>query len=100
MRDTLRNCLRRREEPLTPGGFTCPTLTTSELTTATAHTLHRHLRLLEQERAEALLTGLGDNALYMEDLAHEFEAVRIAYAGAAVTEIASLRAVLHGPLEG
>ena len=75
-------------------------MTTSELSAATAHTLHRHLRLLEQERAEARLNGLAGNALYMEDLAHEFEAVRAAYVGAAVTEIASLRAVLDGPLEG
>jgi hypothetical protein len=75
-------------------------MTTSELAAATADTLHKHLRLLEQERAQALLTGLADNPLYMEDLAHEFEAVQIAYVGAAVTEIASLRAVLDGPLEG
>jgi hypothetical protein len=75
-------------------------MTTSELATATASTLHRHLRLLEQERAEARLNGLDGNALYMEDLAHEFEAVHVAYVGAAVTEIASLRAMLDGPFEG
>jgi hypothetical protein len=72
----------------------------SELATATAPTLLRHLRLLEQERAQAILTGLADNALYMDDLAHEFESVRVAYVGAAVTEIASLRAVLDGPMGG
>jgi hypothetical protein len=72
----------------------------SELTTATAPTLLRHLRLLEQERAQAILTGLADNALYMGDLADEFESIRVAYVGAAVTEIASLRAVLGGPLDG
>ena len=72
----------------------------SELATATAPTLLRHLRLLEQERATAMLTGLTDNALYMDDLADEFESVRVAYVGAAVTEIASLRAVLDGPRQG
>jgi len=75
-------------------------MTTSELATATADTLHRHLRLLEQERAQARLNGLGENRLYMADLDHEYEAVHVAYVGAAVTEIASLRAVLGGPLEG
>jgi hypothetical protein len=75
-------------------------MTTSELATATADTLHRHLRLLEQERAQARLSGLADNQLYMLDLDHEYESVRVAYVGAAVTEIASLRAVLDGPLEG
>jgi hypothetical protein len=75
-------------------------MTTSELATATADTLHRHLRLLEQERASARLNGLADNELYMADLDHEYDAVHAAYVGAAVTEIASLRAVLDGPLEG
>jgi hypothetical protein len=75
-------------------------MTTSELATATADTLHRHLRLLEQERAAARLNGLVDNQLYMLDRDHEYESVRVAYTGAAVTEIASLRAVLDGPLEG
>jgi len=75
-------------------------MTTSELGTATATTLHRHLRLLEQERAHAVLTGLAGNDLYMEDLAHELDAVRVAFVGAAVTEIATLRAALHSPLQG
>ena len=72
----------------------------SELATATAPMLLRHLRLLEQERATAILTGLAENGLYMDDLADEFESVRVAYVGAAVTEIASLRAVLDGPVQG
>jgi len=72
----------------------------SELATATAPMLLRHLRLLEQERATAILTGLAENALYMDDLADEVESVRVAYVGAAVTEIASLRAVLDGPVQG
>jgi hypothetical protein len=75
-------------------------MTTSELGTATATTLHRHLLLLEQERAHAVLTGLVDNELYMEDLAHELDAVRVAFAGAAVTEIATLRAAIDAPLQG
>jgi hypothetical protein len=75
-------------------------MTTTELATATATTLHRHLRLLEQERANAVLTGLADNDLYMEDLAHEVDAVRTAFIGAAVTEIATLRAAIDAPLQG
>ena len=75
-------------------------MTTSELATTTAPLLRRHLRLLEQERAFACLTGLVDNDLYMTDLTEELDAVRVAYVGAAVTEIASLRAELGTPLQG
>ena len=75
-------------------------MTTPELATAMAHRLHRHLRLLEQERAEAHLVGLADNAAYMADLTHEFDVAEAAYIGAAVTEIASLRAAIDAPLQG
>jgi hypothetical protein len=36
----------------------------------------------------------------MEDLAHELDAVRVAFVGAAVTEIATLRAAIDAPLQG
>jgi hypothetical protein len=75
-------------------------MTTQELTTATAAGIKEQLTLLERERATAALTGLADNDRYIEDLRHELEATRAAYVGAAVTEIASLRAALDGPLVG
>ena len=75
-------------------------MTTDELTTASAPAIREHLQRLQQEQASAVLTGLAENALYMEDLSSELEAVRNAYTGAAVTEIASLRAALGSPLLG
>jgi hypothetical protein len=75
-------------------------MTTNELTTASAPAIREHLQRLQQERAFAVLTGLAENAIYMEDLSDELEAVRSAYIGAAVTEIASLRAELGSPLLG
>ncbi len=62
--------------------------------------LRSRLDLLHQERAAALAEGLGDNPLYMGDLDAEIAATRSAYVGIAVTEIASLRAQLSGPLQG
>ena len=61
-----------------------------------------HIRLheLEIERALASIEGLGDNLAYMADLDREIAATRSAYVGAAVTEIASLRAQLSGPRLG
>jgi hypothetical protein len=67
---------------------------------ATAATLRQRLWALEGERLEALAAGLGANTLYMDDLAREVDAVRQAYVGTAVTEIAQLRADLSGRLEG
>ena len=75
-------------------------MTTSEFTTASAPALREQLYLLERERTAAALNGLGQNALYMDDLLDEIAAARSAYVGAAVTEIASLRALLDGPLRG
>ena len=72
----------------------------NDLTTAPTTILREQPELLERERATAALTGLADNGLYMEDLVNELEALRVAYAGAVVTEIASLRAALNGPLLG
>ena len=62
--------------------------------------LRERLELLSMEQAFAALDGLDANAHYSADLAAEIAATRAAYVGAAVTEIASLRAELSGPLEG
>jgi hypothetical protein len=58
--------------------------------------LHR----LEAERLDALEAGLGDNALYMDDLKNDIAASHALYVGLAVTEIASLRGQLSGPQLG
>jgi hypothetical protein len=73
------------------------------LPTATAPTAadrRRHLDGLNAERAAAALAGLTGNREYMEDLERELVAERAAYVGTAVTEIATLRAALSGPLQG
>ncbi len=75
-------------------------MTTNELTTASTAAIREQLELLERERATAALSGLADNDFYMEDLLDELGAVRSAYVGAAVTEIASMRAALGAPLLG
>ena len=62
--------------------------------------MHDHLQQLNAERALALIEGLEGNAAYMADLEDEIAATRFAYVGAAVTEIASLRAELSGPQRG
>ena len=59
-----------------------------------------HLQQLHAERALALIEGLEESAAYMADLDDEITATRLAYVGAAVTEIASLRAELSGPQLG
>jgi hypothetical protein len=66
----------------------------------TAAELREHLVILNAERAAAGLAGLTDNRAYLDDLEDELAAERHAYVGAAVTEIASLRAALSGPLLG
>jgi hypothetical protein len=58
--------------------------------------LHR----LEAERLDALEAGLGENALYMDDLQSDIAASHALYVGLAVTEIATLRAQLSGPQVG
>ena len=63
-------------------------------------TLRERLGDLYAERALAGLEGLGENAAYMADLEDEIAATRASYVGAAVTEIASLRAQLFSPLRG
>ena len=67
---------------------------------SSAADLRERLQLLSMEQSSAALAGLGANAHYTADLADEIAATRAAYIGAAVTEIASLRAELSGPLEG
>jgi hypothetical protein len=66
----------------------------------TADVIHTHLRELQVEHALASLAGLGRNTAYMTSLAGEIATTRSAYVGAAVTEIATLRAQLSGPQEG
>lgn len=65
----------------------------------TALDLQDDLIQLGAERALAALEGLDDDA-YLEDLNEELVATHHAYVGAAVTEIATLRAELSGPLVG
>ena len=59
-----------------------------------------HLQQLQAERALALIEGLESRSAYMADLDEEIAATRFAYVGAAVTEVASLRAELCGPQLG
>jgi hypothetical protein len=69
-------------------------------TPTSAADLNERLRLLYVERALAGLEGLSNDAVYMADLDGEIAASHAAYVGAAVTEIATLRARLDGPLQG
>ena len=69
-------------------------------TASTAAELRRHLVALNAERAAAGLHGLDGNRVYMDHLEDELAAERRAYVGTAVTEIATLRAALSGPLRG
>ena len=68
--------------------------------TVTAADLNDHLRELLAERALADVFGIDEQEAYVADLDLEITAYRNAYIGAAVTEIATLRAELSGPLEG
>jgi len=65
-----------------------------------ASEMQTHLHDLEAERALASMEGLADDPAYMTDLRDDIEVTRQAYVGAAVTEIATLRAELSGPLYG
>ncbi len=62
--------------------------------------IQNHLQELQTERALASIEGLMGNSAYMADLDQEIAAIRSAYVGAAVTEIATLRAQLSGPQVG
>jgi hypothetical protein len=68
--------------------------------TLTATEVKRHLELLHEERQLAIEIGLAADGAYMADLEDEIVACRAAYVGAAVTEIATIRAALSGPLNG
>jgi hypothetical protein len=57
-----------------------------------------HVVELEAERALAEATGVASIDRYIDDLDWELDAWRQVYTAAAVTEIASLRARLDGPL--
>jgi len=69
-------------------------------TTPTAVEIQDELRMLYIERALAELEGLASDQTYMADLLDDIQAHRSAFVGAAVTEIASLRAVMDHPLRG
>jgi hypothetical protein len=62
--------------------------------------LHTQLLALRAERAAAALAGLDRHRGYLDDLTRDTEAAHRAYVGAAVTEIASFRSALGGPLLG
>ncbi len=72
----------------------------SETLTTAAVDLHARLELLLLERALAAVEGLTADPAYMADLDDEITATRHAYAGTAITEIATFRAQLSGPLQG
>ena len=65
-----------------------------------ASDMQNHLQDLQTERALASIGGLAGNSAYMADLDHEIAATHSAYVGAAVTEIATLRARLSGLRSG
>ena len=66
----------------------------------TALDARNKLQRLQAERLDAVDAGLGQNALYMNDLDQDIEASRAVYVGLAVTEIAALRAQLSSPQHG
>lgn len=68
--------------------------------TLTAAKIRADLRLLYAERALAGLEGLGSDPSYMADLLDDIDSLKNAYIGAVVTEIATLRGELGGPLRG
>jgi hypothetical protein len=75
-------------------------MTAMSTPTLTATDVKRHLDLLNEERELAVEIGLAADGAYMADLEDEIVACRAAYVGAAVTEIASMRAELSGALLG
>jgi hypothetical protein len=75
-----------------PRSTLSPMLTTTDI--------QQRLDELESERMLASLVGLAADQAYMSDLRNEIDATREAFVGAAVTEIATLRGQLSGPLFG
>ncbi len=66
----------------------------------TAIDIRTQLHQLRAERAQAALAPLASPPTYLADLDEEIAAVRHAYAGTVVTEIATLRAELFGAQVG
>jgi hypothetical protein len=62
--------------------------------------MQQRLQRLEAERAMAGHVGLHEPHAYLAELDDEIAVARDAYVGAAVTEIAILRAELSGPQLG
>jgi hypothetical protein len=69
-------------------------------TNRTAANIQEDLRLLYVERALAEIQGLTSDANYMADLLEDIHEHKSAFVGTVVTEIATLRAELNGPLQG
>ena len=69
-------------------------------TTMTTTEIRTHLDDLAAERAAAVAWGADAIPAYLEDLQREIDDYRAAYVGAAITEIASFRALLSGPQVG
>ena len=66
----------------------------------TAAEVRSRLVQLQAERSLATDTGVADVAAYMADLDEEIAFCRDLYVASAVSEIATLRAELSGPLTG
>ena len=62
--------------------------------------VRNQLLTLREEREIALAHGFGADQSFMADLERDIAACRDAWVGAAVTEIALLRASLSGPQNG
>lgn len=77
-----------------------PVMSHNTLPNVSALEVLRYLEGLEEERALASMTPLGDDERYASDLQEEIEATTHAFVGVAVTEIATLRGELFGRLEG
>jgi hypothetical protein len=69
-------------------------------TSLTSAELQDDLRLLYAERTLAQLAGLASDPRYMDDLLDDIAAHESALTGVVVTEIATLRGELSGPLWG
>lgn len=72
----------------------------TKINTMYAAEARQRLLLLGEERVLAHEVGLDHDPAYMADLNDEIKQYRTAYTGAAVSEIAMLRARLDGPLLG
>jgi hypothetical protein len=75
-------------------------MTDMTTSTLTATDVKHHLDLLYEERLLAVAVGLAADGAYMADLEDEIASFRSAFVGAAVTEIACMRAELSGSLAG